>query len=103
MSGSVVDIYFLIYLHYILYLYIFCIIKDICNEHVLLLYTEKERLFFKTILLPKLSKTRKADILPNSIFRESIFLWFRFVELFPVGSEAGIILLSQRMGTVRET
>mgnify|MGYP006996695433 CR=1 FL=1 len=44
-----------------------------------------------------------SHILPNSIFRESIFLWFRFVELFPVGSEAGIILLSQRMGTVRET
>lgn len=66
-------------------------------------YKQKKRLFFKTILLPKLKKTRKADILPNSVFIESIFLWFRFVELSPLGSEAGIILLSQRMGTIGET
>ena len=64
---------------------------------------KKKRLFLKTILLPKLNKTRKADILPNSVFTESIFLWFRFVELFPPGSEAGIILLSQRMGMIGET
>lgn len=63
-------------------------------------YKQKKKDYFKTILLPKLSKTKKADILPNSAFWESIFSGSDLLTSFLQVRKAGIILLSQRMGTV---